>query len=105
MKSHFSLPAGVRLDSWSAPQPTNTPTDAPEVAALREELRTTMPQMAQVLELLNELRPALDLSGRIAGPQPVGTDVFLTLSVPKGLAGSGGRQKNGGGNIVQAQSP
>jgi hypothetical protein len=70
MKSVTVLPAGIRLDAWpqtSTPEPLP---DAPEVAALREELRKSMPQVAAMLEMLAKLRPIHELTGRLGAPHP-----------------------------------
>jgi hypothetical protein len=68
-----TVPAGVRLDAWTDTPPPETPQDSPEVARLRDELRKSMPQMADVLETLSKLQQMRDLAGRVAGPRPAKT--------------------------------
>jgi hypothetical protein len=72
MNTFGTLPAGVRLDAWPDESPSQAPEDAPEIAQLREELRKSMPQVAEMLEMLTKLRPIRDLKGRLAAPQPAG---------------------------------
>jgi hypothetical protein len=73
MNSFFTLPAGIRLDPWPEVTPSLSPEDPPEIAALREEMRKSMPEVATMLEEMNELRPIQDLAARFAGPQSVQT--------------------------------
>jgi hypothetical protein len=70
MNPFTTLPAGVRLDDWPAAAEDQSPQDSPEVAQLREELRKSLPRLAEVLEMLDRLRPMRDLAGRLAAPQP-----------------------------------
>lgn len=68
MNSYNKLPAGVRLDLWPNSFPAQPPDDGPEVTQLREELRKSMPQLAEMLEILKKLRPIQELAARLAGP-------------------------------------
>ena len=68
MNSFNRLPAGVRLDVWPQSERREPPTDPPEVAELREELRKAVPQFVVMLDVLNKLRSVQDLAGRLAGP-------------------------------------
>ncbi len=70
MNTFSTLPAGMRLDAWLEVSTAQAPQDTPEVAQLRDALRKSMPQFADVLELLAKLRPIRDLAGRMAAPQP-----------------------------------
>lgn len=76
MRTLVTVPAGVRLDVWPEPPPSAADKDTPEVAKLREELRKSMPQIANVLDILSKLRSVRDLSGRLAGPQPASMQTY-----------------------------
>jgi hypothetical protein len=64
------IPAGTRLDEWTTETVTEEPVFAPEIEALREEFRTIMPDVANMLDVLASYRPIQDLTGRLAAPLP-----------------------------------
>ncbi len=70
MMSFGMLRAGVRLDAWPEPAIPPTPPEAPEVAELKEELRKSLPQVAELFDVLATLRPVHELTGQLAGPRP-----------------------------------
>ncbi|HTU18909.1 MAG TPA: hypothetical protein VMG10_12690 [Gemmataceae bacterium] len=73
MNSFITLPAGIRLDPWPEETPSPILEDPPEIAQLREEMHKSMPEVATMLDTLNELRPIQDLAARFAGPEAVQT--------------------------------
>jgi hypothetical protein len=61
------------LDVWPNLPQVPPPTDAPEVADLKAELRRSMPHVADTLDAMVKLRPIQELVGRLAGAPMVQT--------------------------------
>lgn len=64
-----AIPAGVRLDSWEPKPAIDEPAYAPEIEALRDEFRKSMPEVVNMLDALASYRVTRDLAGRLAAPQ------------------------------------
>jgi hypothetical protein len=74
-----TLPAGIRLDNWPE-KPATPPSDPPEVNELRAAFRTSHPQMATLVETLNQFRSTQELAAKLCGPQPMPMVVRTSLN-------------------------